>query len=163
MIQARTQFVEVRHLAVLGEVLLLGECAVLGLPVLADGFLVEVVPESLYPFGRDLTKCHLLIRHEDFEVLEAAVPITPISAALLRTQTVGTHLTEIIEEDDILLERLFKSKAVVLELDNPLAPDRFRECEGVPVRLLVFLCPFGYEVKLQEFVRPDTVDVDVKE
>ena len=162
MIQARAKLVEVRHLAVLGQRVTRQQLAVLGAPVLTDGLLVKVVPEPLDPFGRDLPECHLLVCNENLEVLEARVPVAPVPAGFLRPQPLLAHPPEVVEEDHVLVVPLLKPEAVVLKLYDPLAPDRLGKGQRFPVLVSVLARALRHKVKLQEFIRPDAVDVDVQ-
>ena len=159
LIDAGSQLVEIAHLAVAGEGLVLEPLADVVMP--SDRVVFEVVLEALHPFGRDVGKGQRLPSVVDFQVVVAAAPVAPV-AALLLTAPPLHHSAVVVVEICLGGECALEAVHAVAELHHTLGADCVREAQRLLVLLLVRPCPFGDKIQFQILIRAHTVDVDVE-
>lgn len=97
-----------------------------------------------------------------FEVLECAVPISPIAEALRVLMPLLAQHPVIVEEYGVKFVAVLESEASVLKLDHSLRPDCVRKLEGLLVLLLVCSRLLRHEVEVEELVASFAVYVNIE-
>ena len=161
MVDTGSELVEVRHLCRVGYRLHVLGCGRF-LPLVSDtGCFVEVVLKPLH-------KCrgHVSERHVgaavSFEVLECAVPISPITEALRVLMPSLAEHPVIVEKVGVKFIAVLETEATVLKLDHSLRPDCIGKFESLFVLLLVSSCLLWHEVEVEELVATFAVHVNVE-
>ena len=96
------------------------------------------------------------------QVLEAAVPIAPVTFRLRGIEPILAHLTEVTEEGCALGELSREGILAVLEFYLPLSLDGLSRGQRLHVEFLVLLRLLGHKVQLQVLFLSPAIAIDIQ-